>query len=208
MIFKNREEAAGLLYQPLEKYKNSDGVVLAVPRGGIPVGCILADKLQLPLDIILAKKIGHPHNSEFSIGSVTADHIIIENHPDVPPEYYKTESERLQRELKIKYHLFKGDAKPLDLNGKIVILTDDGIATGNTLAICIDSIKRKNPAKIIVAVPVAPSDTASRFRQLADEFICLVEAEDFSGVGQFYKDFRQVNDDEVIGLLRKIKSAD
>lgn len=206
MIFKNREEAAILLCKPLEKYKNSNGVVLAVPRGGVPVGCILADKLQLPLDVILAKKIGYPTNKEYAIGSVTTDHIIFENHPDVSPEYYKSESQRIQNELKLKYHLFKGGTKSVDLNGKIVILTDDGIATGNTLAICIESIKRKNPAKIIVAVPVAPGDTARRFRKLADEFICLVEADDFSGVGQFYRDFRQVDDDEVIELMDKMKS--
>lgn len=205
-MFKNRNEAATLLAEKLEHYKNKNGIVLAVPRGGVPIGYIIAEKLGLPLEIILSKKIGHPLSPEFAIGAVTLQGLVsYDRMSDVSESYIKEEANRIQKELAVKYKLFMGDRKPTDLEGKIVIITDDGIATGNTLAATIDTIRKSNPEKIVVAVPVAPPDTADRFRNLADEFICLDEPYGFSAIGQFYYDFSQVSDEEVKELLNKIQ---
>jgi len=203
-MFKNREEAAMLLAKKLTAYKNKNGIVLAVPRGGVPIGYIIAGELNFPLEIILSKKIGHPLSPEFAIGSVTLQGLVSYNHVSgVSEKYITDEAERIQKELEAKYKLFMGERQPTDPEGKIVIVVDDGIATGNTLEATIHTIRKSNPAKIVVAVPVAPPETADRFRNLADEFICLSEPEGFSAIGQFYIDFSQVSNEEVIELLNK-----
>ena len=203
-MLRNRQEAAELLVKKLQAYKNKNGIVLAVPRGGIPIGYIIAQELGLPLEIILSKKIGHPLSPEFAVGSVTLQGYVKDKRSrDVSDDYIKQDAERIQKELVARYKLFMGNRKPTDLRGKIVIVTDDGIATGNTLEATINSIRQSNPEKIVVAVPVAPPDAADRFRMLADEFICLMEPYGFSAIGQFYSDFSQVSDEEVIELLNK-----
>lgn len=204
-MFKDRYDAAKQLAEKLNKYKNENGVVLAVPRGGVPLGYIVAKDLGFPLEIVLSKKIGHPYNSEYAIGAATSYGAIInENIKDVDPNYIRNETIRLQKELEVKFKLFMGEQKPVDLENKTVIVVDDGIATGYTLLATIQSIKQSKPRKIIIAVPVAPPSSVSKFKDQVDEFICLLIPEDFQGVGQFYLDFSQVSDDEVIRLLRDI----
>lgn len=201
-MFKNREEAALLLSEKLIKYKNKNGIILAVPRGGVPLGHVVARQLNLPLEIILSKKIGHPLNPEFAIGSVSLNGSVMSEHnSNIDKEYFEREARRIRSELKNKYRIFMGQHVPAKLNGKIVIIVDDGIATGNTIAITIDTIRKDHPEKIVVAVPVAPPDTADRLRDQADEFICLYEPEGFCSIGQYYYDFSQVTDEEVIQLL-------
>jgi predicted phosphoribosyltransferase len=175
--------------------------VLAVPRGGVPVGYEIAKNLQLPLDIVLSKKIGHPSNKEFAIGAVSMDSAVLDEHPDISKEYIENETVRLRNILREKYKLYRGDREPLEINDKTVILVDDGIATGNTLLASIKMSRKQHPAKIIVAVPVLPYDTVALFEKNTDEFIYLIASKNFRGVGGFYEDFQQIEDDEVIQML-------
>jgi len=200
-ILKDRMEAGFLLSEKLKKYQNSNSVILAIPRGGVPIGHEIAKRLHLPLDIVLSKKIGHPFNKEFAIGAVSLDSAIIDEHPDVPKEYIEKETVRLRELLREKYKLYRGERPPLDMSGKNVIIVDDGIATGNTLLVSISMLRKKNPAKIIVAVAVIPYDTVKIFEQNTDEFIYLIASKHFRGVGGFYENFYQVEDDEVMRML-------
>ena len=200
-ILKDRKEAGLLLSEKLEKYQDSDTLILAVPRGGVPIGYEIAKNLNLPLDIILSKKIGHPSNKEFAIGAVSLDSTIIDPYPDISNAYIDAEIKHIRELLQEKYALYMGNRKPIDIKGKNVIIVDDGIATGNTLLASINMLRKNNPKKIIVAVPVVPADVVATFQQKADEFVFLMAPMDFGGVGRFYQDFEQVNDDEVIRML-------
>jgi predicted phosphoribosyltransferase len=200
-ILKDRIEAGLLLSEKLKKYQNSNSIVLAVPRGGVPVAAIIAKSLHLPLDIVLSKKIGHPYNKEFAIGAVSIDSMIIDKHPEVPKEYVEKEVVKLRKLMQEKYEIYRGNRTPLAIEGKNVIVVDDGIATGNTLLVTINMLRKRNPAKIIVAVPVIPYDTVPVFEKNTDELVYLIASKYFSGVGGFYEDFNQVEDDEVIQLL-------
>ena len=201
-ILKDRIEAGLLLSEKLKKYQNSNTIVLAVPRGGVPVGYVIAKNLHLPLDIVLSKKIGHPNNKEFAIGAVSSDSMILDEHPNIPRKYIDSEIIRLRQLMKPKYELYMGNRKPLDVKGKNIILVDDGIATGNTLLASINMLRKKNPAKIIVATPVIPYENVPVFEKNTDEFIYLIASKYFTGVGGFYEVFNQVEDNEVIELLR------
>ena len=200
-ILKDRKEAGLLLSEKLEKYQDTDTLILAVPRGGVPIGYEIAKNLNLPLDIILSKKIGHPLNKEYAIGAVSLDSTIIEEHPDVSNTYIESEIKNLRALLQENYAIYMGNRKPIDVKGKNVIVVDDGIATGNTLLASINMLRKNNPKKIIVAVPVVPADVVPVFKQKADEFIFLMAPIDFGGVGRFYENFEQVNDDEVVRML-------
>lgn len=201
--FENRYDAAIQLANKLKKYEGSNSIILAIPRGGVPIGYYIAQELKLPLEIILSKKIGYPNNPEFAIGSVTMHDIIVdENYASGFKAYIDEESKKILKVLEAKFKLFMGDRKPASLKGKTVILVDDGIATGNTIMATILSLKKSNPKEIIVAVPVSPIETASKVKQMVDDFICLHIPHDFFGVGQFYDDFSQVSDEKVIELLK------
>lgn len=200
-ILKDRLEAAILLSEKLKKYKNSNSVFLAVPRGGVPLGYEIAKNLQLPLDIVLSKKIGHPSNKEFAIGAVSLNSTILDEHPNVPKEYIENEIARLRNVLREKYKLYRGDREPQVIKNKNIILVDDGIATGNTLMVSIEMLRKQHPAKIIVAVPVLAYDTVPLFEKHTDELVYLIASKNFRGVGGFYEDFQQVEDEEVIQML-------
>jgi predicted phosphoribosyltransferase len=202
-IFKDRKEAGILLSEKLKKYQNDkNALILAVPRGGVPVGYEIANSLHLPLDIVLSKKIGHPTNKEFAIGAISMDSTLIDEHPEVPNEYIEKEIVRLRGLLQDKYKLYMGNRDTIDMKGKNIILVDDGIATGNTLLACIKMLRKRKPAKIIVAVPVLPSDRLNVFQKNTDEFVYLKASQYFRGVGGFYEQFDQVEDEEVIGMLK------
>jgi len=200
-ILKNRKEAGLLLAEELKKYANSNTVVLAIPRGGVPIGYAIAQSLNLPLDIILSKKIPHPYNKEFAIGAVSLESKIVDEHSGVSDKYIASEILRLRDLLKEKYKLYMGNRKPLDIKGKNVIVVDDGIATGHTLLASISMLRERKPAKIIIAVPVIPDELVSQFQEQTDEFVYLIASKYFRGVGAFYEQFNQVEDEEVIRLL-------
>lgn len=206
-MFKDRYDAAMELALKLENYKGRDGIVLAIPRGGVPIGYVIAKELGFPLEITLSKKIGHPNNPEYAIGSVSLDGLVInENVKDVSPEYIHQEAARILQNLKTKFKFYMGDHEMSNLKNKTVIVVDDGIATGSTIMATVQSIRKMNPKEIIVASPVASPHSIKKLKEVADEIICLSVPQNFMGVGQFYYDFSQVEDEEVIQLLKEVNT--
>jgi predicted phosphoribosyltransferase len=206
-MFRDRREAAGRLARELSRYRDrKDAVVLAVPRGGLPIGGVLARELNLKLDVILTKKIGHPDNPEFAIGAVSltdaaVDAALIERE-GIPSGYISTEIARIRESLRQRYQMYRGAARPLSVADKTVILTDDGAATGRTLIAAIELLRHEGAGKIIVALPVAPPDTVELLGRNADQVVCLEQPVDFMAIGQFYRDFSQVPDEEAVAILR------
>jgi len=206
-MFKNREEAGRKLADKLLSYKATKNlIVLAIPRGGVVVGKILSQALNCPLDVLITRKIGAPGNPELAIGAVGPGGIRIidwelAKRVGADGEYLKAQSSKLQSEIQEREKKFRARKKPLEVTGKTVILTDDGIATGATIEAAIAWLKSKKAKKIILAVPVAPPEVVEKLRPLVDELICLDQPEFFAAVGQFYQEFEQISDDEVVQLL-------
>ena len=206
MYFRNRLDAARQLAPLLEKYRNEEGVVLAVPRGGVPIGHYLAKYFNFPLELLLTKKLGHPNQPEFAIGAVTLEDSFVEDRYNVPPDYIEKEVKRIRKELQLRYEKFMGGRQPVDLKGKTVIVVDDGIATGQTILATLQLLRNKQPKRLVVAVPVASPEAAAEFEALVDDFVCLYTPVQFYGVGAFYDDFEQVGDAEVVTLLRELNN--
>ena len=205
-MYADRIEAGLILAEHLKKYAGQPGVVLAVPRGGVPLGYIIARELKLPLEILLSKKIGHPNNPEYAIGAVSLTDSIIIPHEGVSNEYIEIETERIREKLKENYKKFMGYNKPIDLKDKIIIIVDDGIATGNTLMSTVKMLRNQKPAKIVIAVPVAPRSSVEKLSKLVDEMVIPLIPEEFYGVGGFYADFEQVSDEDVLMYLEKLNN--
>jgi putative phosphoribosyl transferase len=201
-FFHHRKAAGIALSRSLIHLKGSPGIVLAIPRGGVPVALEIAKALHFPLDILLSKKIGHPANPEFAIGAVTLEDRLLSPDAEVPLEYIEQETNRIRQELDIRNKTLRGERPALDVCGKIVVIVDDGIATGLTLQASIQMIRRRNPARIVLAVPVAPAAACRLLRPQVDELVVLHTPTSFSGVGAYYRDFSQVEDAEVVAMLR------
>lgn len=204
-MFRNRIEAGFALAEKLKKYKNDPSVVLAVPRGGVPIAYIVSRELGFPLDILLTKKIGHPANKEYAIGAVSLTDSYIVPHPHVSEKYIEAQIIRIREKLQEMYKRFMGDKEPENINGKTLIVIDDGIATGNTLIATINMLKKGKPGKIVIAVPVASFGPLQKLSREVDEVVCLWVPEDFFGVGAFYEDFSQVSDEDVMHYLSKLR---
>lgn len=205
-MYKDRTEAGNLLAQKLEKYSREDAVILAIPRGGIPLGFIISEKLNLPLEVVLSKKIGHPLHKEYAIGAVTLKSSILSAAAaDISPKYIEEETIRIRSLLNKRYKDYYGNRKPLQLKAKTLIIVDDGIATGNTMLSIIKMLHDEKPKKIVVAIPVAPHDAINKLEAspYVDEVICPLVPDYFQAVGQFYQNFDQVDDEEVKKLLNK-----
>lgn len=205
-MYKDRNEAGFLLAKELEKYSKKDAVVLAIPRGGIPLGFIISRHLKLPLEVVLSKKIGHPLHKEYAIGAVTLkSRILSEAATDISPDYIEEETKKIRDKLHQRYLDYYGDGKPLPLKNKTLIIVDDGIATGNTILSIIKMLYDEKPDKIVVAIPVAPPDSIRKLKDstFVDEVICPLVPGNFRAVGQFYENFDQVDDAEVKQLLNK-----
>ena len=204
-MFKNRFDAAQKMLPYLEKHRKENGVVLAIPRGSVPIAYVIARHLHFYLDLMMTKKIVYPCNPEFAVGSVSLIGRILDPRKEVDPDYINEETARIQELLHKQYEKFMGDQKPVSLTNKTVILVDDGIATGYTMLESIEIVREQNPKEIVVAVPVAPVEAVEYFRSRVDEFICLHQANDFKEVGQFYGDFSTVTDDEIIHWMHEIQ---
>ena len=206
-MFKDRFDAAHQLVPYLKQYRNNpDTIVLAIPRGGVQLGYVLARELHLPLDVVFIKKIGYPDNPEYAIGAVSMKHIYISPdfiHEPWLSEYVKQQAEKIRRLLSERSKLYHGDKPPLNIAGKTVVVVDDGIATGQTLLASLALIRQDHPKKIVVALPIAPERVIERIRKAADEVICLTTPTVFFGVGQFYQNFEQVDDDEALRLFHE-----
>lgn len=201
--FYDRVEAGLLLAEKLKAYSGKNAVILAIPKGGVPIGYQLSLVLKLPLDLALSKKIGHPYNKEFAIGSVSPDTVIMGETGGVSQDYIDMEIIRIRQELQKQYRLFMGQKSPVSVKDKIVILADDGIATGNTVLATIAMLRKNKVSKIVVATPVIPQSTASRISLDCDELVYISAPFHFPGVGAFYENFEQVTDEEVIQLLKE-----
>ncbi len=206
MIFNNRTHAGQLLAEKLLKYKSRKPVILALPRGGVPVAAEIAVRLGAPFDVLVVRKIGAPFNSELAIGAVCeSDEPILNTitlaqigfEPDDIRNTLKSEKTEVQRQI----NLFRQGAKLGDLTQNCVIIVDDGLATGATVKAAIRFLQKKGVEHIVVAVPVAPASTARVIRPRVEELVTLIELEDLYSVGQWYRDFSQVSDDEVLSLL-------
>ncbi len=210
MHFKDRHEAGVKLAERLEKYKNNkDAIVLAIPRGGVEVGYEIAKKLNLKLDIIVTKKIGLPEDEEFAIGSVGPSKDLILNKEtirvyNVPESYIKEKAKEMGEEIERRYKAYKGDYTLQDIKNKVIILTDDGIATGFTVKSAITYIKSKKSKKLILAVPVAPSDLSSDIIKEVDDYVCLHSTNLFFAISQFYDNFPQLSDEQVRDYMKKV----
>lgn len=209
MIFRDRKDAGKKLAAVLEKYKNRDDVViLALPRGGVIVAFEVAKALKAPLDIVVPRKIGAPGNPEFAIGAITEsgegifDEAALE-YLQVDEEYIRKTVAEEQKEAKRRLKVYRCGRKGIALRDKTVILIDDGIATGATMRAAIKSVRVRSAAKVLVAVPVMPTDRVSMFKKEADELVYLDAPYDFAAVGQFYEYFEQTTDKEVIGIMEK-----
>ncbi len=197
VYFKDRIEAGLQLSAKLKKFENTPCIVLAVPRGGVPVAYAVARELNFPLQLILTKKIGHPMNKEYAIGAASLTDYFIVPHDDVTDEYIRDEVEKVQSKLMEMHSKFMGNKKMESLKGKTVIVIDDGIATGNTLLATVNVLRKSEPEKIIIAVPVASGSAVQKLSKQADEVITVLIPDAFFGVGAFYGDFEQVTDAEV-----------
>lgn len=205
-MFKNRIQAALMLLPYLEKYRHEDAIIMAIPRGSVPMACLIARHLHLPLDLMMTKKIGYPGNPEYAIGSVSLTGRILNPKIEIGEDYVNLETMRIRRKLESQYRKFMGNFRPQSLKNKTVILIDDGMATGFTMLEAIESVYEQKPGKIVVAVPVAPPDAVAWLRPRVHEIISLKEERDFGALARFYEKFPQVSDEEVALLLEEAKN--
>jgi predicted phosphoribosyltransferase len=206
-MFRDRVDAGERLARALKRYKGRAGLlVLAVPRGGLPVGAVLARELGAELDVALVKKIGHPNDPEFAIGAVsptgTELDLDVLRREGVSTEYAVREAERLREILLERRRFYRGGAPAADVRGRTVILADDGAATGRTLSAAASLLKEDGAAKVVAAVPVGSPEAVAALRRRADEVVCLETPDDFTAIGRCYRDFAQVSDEEAAALLR------
>lgn len=208
MKFTDRLAAGQLLAEKLSKYQDySAALVLGLPRGGVVLAAVIADKLKLGLDIIVPRKIGAPGNPEFAIGAVTLDGPAFFNETvvgdyGISQDYINRLVEKEKAEARRRLEKYRQDKPPLLLKNKIAILVDDGVATGATMKASILSVRQQNPQKIVVAVPVIAKDSINEIKNMADELIYLFSPDFFEAVGNFYDVFEQTSDEEVIDLLK------
>ncbi len=208
-MFLNRSDAGRKLATKLKKYQIEQPILLALPRGGVPIGYEVAQALKAPLDVLVVRKIGTPWNPELGIGAVAPGVEVLDEASlrglGIKASELGEIIEQEKQELKRRQKLYQHGEVLLNITGKTVILIDDGLATGVTTRAAIQAIKKLKPAKLILAVPVGPNDTVEKLSELVDDLICLERPYDFYAVGAFYHSFPQVSDEEVISLLKKAK---
>ena len=207
--FRNRREAGRLLAAKLTAYaKRPDVIVLALPRGGVPVAYEVAQALEAPLDVFLVRKLGMPGHEEYALGAIATGGVRVINQDLVqalrlPPATIEAIAAREQQELERRERVYRGDHPPPDVRGRTVILVDDGLATGATMHAGVKALRLQGAGRVVVAVPIAPPDTCDQLREVVDDIVCAVTPEPFHAVGLWYEDFSQTTDDEVRDLLAR-----
>ena len=206
MPFKDREQAGRALAAALKDLAGAEAVVLALPRGGVVVAREVARALGAPLDVVVTRKIGAPSEPEYAVGAVTQNGEVILDEAamemlHIGKEYIDREAASQWEEVKDRLRRFRGDRPFQALNGKVVVIVDDGIATGSTMLAALQSVRTQGPKSVVVAVPVGPAETIARILEVADRVVCLETPDPFFAIGQFYSDFRQVEDEEVRRIL-------
>jgi putative phosphoribosyl transferase len=214
MMFRDRTHAGTLLAAQRARHAYIRPVILALPRGGVPVGAEVARALSAPLDLLLVRKIGHPLHPELALGAIVdGDHPELVINPDVGgveldyAAYLETAKSEALAEIERRRQLYLGGRNPVDVAHGTAVVVDDGIATGATVRAALKALRHRHPRRIVLAVPVAPADTLDALRLEVDDVVCLDTPSPFIAVGQFYQDFRQVTDADVIRLLRTAEEA-
>ncbi len=209
----DRRAAGRALAEALDRYAGrKDVIVLALPRGGVPVAAEIARGLDVPLDVMLVRKLGAPWQPELAMGAIASGGVRVMNDEvvrgmGISPEAIEQVAQEELKELERRERAYRGNRPWPDLTDKTVILVDDGLATGATMHAAIDAVRAQNPAQIVVAVPVAPPDTVRTLEPLVDEVVCLFQPEPFMAIGQWYQDFSQLTDAEVQALLEEQEAA-
>lgn len=210
--FADRREGGRRLAKALSHYRGKPNtIVIGLPRGGVVTAAAIAEDLDLPLDVLVVRKLGTPGHEELAMGAIGPGGVRVLNDDvisslRIAATQVDAEARREQAELERRERLYRGDRPPLDLAGKTVIVVDDGLATGSTMSVAIAVIRRHKPARIALAVPVAPIETCQRFRLIVDELVYLETPEPFQAVGYWYVDFAQVEDEEVVQTLERARS--
>jgi putative phosphoribosyl transferase len=211
--FRDRAEAGRLLAEKLKRFQDSDDViVLALPRGGVPVGFEIANALNVPLDVFLVRKLGVPGREELAMGAIASggtcfiNHLIVQS-LRIPGSTIERVIEIEQEELNRRENKYRDPNQPLDWRGKTVILVDDGLATGATMHAAVNAVKSGDPAAVVVAVPVSARDTFRSFQREVDDIVAVAVPDEFSSVGQWYQDFDQTTDEEVAELLERARQS-
>jgi predicted phosphoribosyltransferase len=210
--FANRTEAGSRLADALRRYRDKDdAIVLALPRGGVVVGAAIADALNLPLDVLIVRKLGTPGQEELAMGAIGPGGVRVLNEPivealRVPRERIEAVTRREEVEMARRERLYRAHQPPLSLAGKTVIVVDDGLATGSTMFAAIAVIRQHAPRRILAAVPVAPPDTIQRLNAIVDELVYLETPDPFTAVGYWYVDFDQVDDGQVVTILEAART--
>jgi len=214
MPFTNRSDAGRKLAHALAKYKGQRPVVLALPRGGVPVASEVATALEAPLDLILVRKIGVPIQPELAMGAVVdgSNPLVVRNDDvirmaGIDEADFKAVCDHELAEIERRRQRYLGDRERVDVAGRTTIVIDDGIATGATTRAALRATRQRNPKKLVLAVPVAPTESLAVMRQEADDVVCLEDYEAFGAIGFYYSDFRQISDDEVVETLRRFSTG-
>lgn len=208
--FRNREHAAELLVEKLQhEYKGNNPLVLGIPRGALPMAAIIADALEGELDVVLVHKLGHPDQPEFAIGAIdeSGNTYLADWASELDREVLEQEKQRQLAVLRRRRERYTPLRPPIDPHGRIVIVVDDGVATGSTMIAALRAIRAREPQKVICAVGVASPHAARVIAHEADAFVCLATPPDFFAVGQFFEEFDQVTDDDAVAILARHKAV-
>lgn len=210
--FRDRRDAGRVLAERFTQYADRDDVmVLALPRGGVPVGFEVAERLRAPLDVFLVRKLGLPGQEELGMGAIATGDVRVLNEgilrmAGITPEILEAVTVRERAELVRRERLYRGDRPPLDVRGRTVILVDDGLATGATMRAAALALRQRDPLRLVLAVPTASADTCETLRTVAEVVVCVATPEPFFAVGLCYDDFSETSDEEVRELLRRAEA--